>query len=544
MVLSKPCIHPDCPPRDGFIRGQYESVEFIREVPLKPKKSSSTSDLLNHARLGESNVKLEKAALLRNAQQKLDEGGTGDQMLAAMDLDGHTSLAKGILVEEGRKRGKTISFAGSRGFQAKGEAMDTPREDFDDPAEQNPVEWIMITRSDPGGSVPRFMVERGTPAGIVSDASKFLDWACKKEHPVREDYGEKFYEVDQEIERKNSKAEALEAFQTNGRLAGLEVVQESAESSMTLTDETATNREIGPTPPEQQEGVISALTNAAYASLESYAPQAVINHLPGHQKQGTSSTWLSNNPELTDPSASKGDVGADSVASTSDAASFASAEDHFDDTCSVKSSNSKISTLSSGPASPNAKRHEKELAKINLRRKALDEQLSKTRKKETKDKELLTSREEERVRKAEEKHAREMAKQEDKYKKEVARLEAKRAKEAAKEQERKRKAEEKDEKVRLTRERDAARQELEVFKQERDLLRDQIGALQRENTALVAKIGRLEMGKTLLGEVQAEVAGGGRSRSSSVRRGKGESSMLGAEATILGGAEKIGKGSE
>ena len=94
MVISKPCDHPDCPPRDGFIRGQYESIEFVQEIPSKPDDTSSTEE-----------------------------------------------------------------------------------------EQVNPVEWVMITRSDPGGSVPRFMVERGTPSGIVADASKFLDWACKADHP-------------------------------------------------------------------------------------------------------------------------------------------------------------------------------------------------------------------------------------------------------------------------------------------------------------------------------------------------------------------------
>ncbi len=46
------------------------------------------------------------------------------------------------------------------------------------PYESNLVEWIMITRSDPGGGIPRFMVERGTPGSIASDAVKFLDWAA------------------------------------------------------------------------------------------------------------------------------------------------------------------------------------------------------------------------------------------------------------------------------------------------------------------------------------------------------------------------------
>ncbi|RPA86745.1 hypothetical protein BJ508DRAFT_410939 [Ascobolus immersus RN42] len=38
------------------------------------------------------------------------------------------------------------------------------------------IEWIMITRSNPGGNVPKFLVERGTPGSIVEDAKKFLNW--------------------------------------------------------------------------------------------------------------------------------------------------------------------------------------------------------------------------------------------------------------------------------------------------------------------------------------------------------------------------------
>ncbi|KAL9036189.1 MAG: hypothetical protein Q9214_006248, partial [Letrouitia sp. 1 TL-2023] len=224
MVISKPCVHPDCPLREGFIRGQYESIEFIREIPIKPKKSSSAFDLLNQA----SNTKpqeqapsIERAALVRNAHQKLDQGGSGDEMLDSMQITDHVPLAKNILIEEGRKRGKTISFAESRGYEAKGEAVDNLSETrLDDPAEQNPVEWIMVTRSDPGGSVPRFMVERGTPSGIVADAGKFVDWASKKDHPVKDDYGEKREGSEVELARSTSKNETLEAFQPNGYLAG------------------------------------------------------------------------------------------------------------------------------------------------------------------------------------------------------------------------------------------------------------------------------------------------------------------------------------
>ncbi|KAL8831425.1 MAG: hypothetical protein Q9170_005306 [Blastenia crenularia] len=506
MVISKPCIHSGCPPRDGFIRGQYESVEFIREIPIKPKKSASTTNLLQKTQnLGAeaTNSGVPKATLVESAQQALDKGGSGDDMLADMKPNGHMSRVKDVLVQEGRKRGKTISFAESRGVRAKGEAMDTPHDEFTDPAELNPVEWIMITRSDPGGSVPRFMVERGTPSGIVSDASKFLNWACKKEHPVKDDYGEKAQEVDEELAPKKSHAGALEQYQTNGHLAGLEGVQESEAA-----------------PPQ---GFVSTLANAAVAGIETYAPQAVLDRLPGHQSE-ISAVSDANVTEVA------------SARSSSDPASFASAEDHFDDAAL----NSPNSVNASEKPSPSANRQERELMKFHQRKKTLDEKLAQTKDKEGKEAEILSSKDEDRIRKAEEKHAREVEKNEQRYQKEVAKLEAKRVKEEQKALERKRKAEDKDEKVKLARERDATRTELEGVRQERDMLREQIGALQRENTALVAKVGKLEIGKKVLGEVQAEMENGGRSRSSSVRRKKGESTAEpGIEATGLAGAKVV-----
>ncbi|KAL8690497.1 MAG: hypothetical protein Q9218_004073 [Villophora microphyllina] len=530
MVISKPCIHPECPPRDGFIRGQYESVEFIREIPIRPTKSSSTSDLLR-LRRPSTESSIEKAALIRSAQQSLDKGGSSEDMLASMDVDSSKPLAKDVLVQEGRKRGKTISFAESRGERAKGETLDMPHDQFDDPAEQNPVEWIMVTRSDPGGSVPRFMVERGTPSGIVGDASKFLDWACKKEHPVKDDYDEKAQDVDEDIARKNSQAQGLEQYQTNGHLAGLEeAIPESVQSSMTLTSEgTTTNTDQTVSIAKQQEGVMSTLTNAAVAGLESYAPQAVIDRLSGHKSEITDSSFLSNDPETLTSNGNDNVSEAVSTASTSEAASFVSAEEGSD----------KISpsvTRSNAKGSPVQDRHDRELTKFQQRKKALDEQLARTREKETKDKDELTSKEEERIRKAEEKHAREVSKHEQRYQMEVAKIAARHVKDEQKTAERQKRAEEKDQKTKLTKERDAARMELESVKRERDLLRDQVGALQRENTALVARIGKLEVGKQVLGEVQAEIGSVGRSRSSSLR-GKKVENMTGPgiEATVLAG---------
>ena len=481
MVVSKPCIHPQCPPRDGFIRGQYESVEFIRELPRKPKKSSSNLDLPNHG----------------------TDAPNGRP----------TSAASDEAVAEARKRGKTISFAESRGAQARGEAMDTPHDESDD--EGNPVEWIMITRSDPGGSVPRFMVERGTPGSIVADASKFLDWACKKEHPATETEAEK--SVDAGAQEKD-----LEAPQTNGHLAGLD--GPSGRTSPTPSGLEEPGGEPQRAIAEPQGGLLANVANAAKTGIEAYAPQAVADRLPITQQPQLPTT------EDTTLSDRKEDV--DELSTTASTMSFASAEEGFDDSLSTKSSPTQGGS-SKNPESPNQSRHEKELAKLNERKKALDEKFARSREKEVKDKEELTSKEQDRLRKAEEKHKREIEKQEEKYKKEVAKLEAKRAKEASKEEDKRKKEQDKDEKGRLTRERDEARQELDVVKQERDILLDQVGALQKENTSLVARLGKLSEGRSVLKEVQAEVASGTRSRSSSLR-----SKERGKEATILGGEKK------
>ena len=518
MVVSKPCIHPDCPERSGFIRGHYESVEFIREIPMKPKRSLSSTDLLNNQNGRTISPSLEKAAVLRNAEQKW-KSNVPDMSASADDS----------MVAEGRARGRTISFAGSRGAKAKGEAMDNP-EDFET-SEENPVEWILVTRSDPGGSVPRFMVERGTPAGIVGDASKFLDWACKKEHPELSDEGEMIGGHPNHARTNHERASDFGALQTDGHLAGLDGALDIPNSTLSHPDGTTVQRGPESSGMAQAGGLLSSVTNAAYMGIESYAPQAVIDHLPGHSQPATASHSA---PNLQGSLVHNGTKDAETSSITSDSTigSFASAEEGFDDSQSTKSGTSRTAS-SNVKDSSSMSPHEKELAKLNSRKDALNSKLSKIREKETKDKEELTSKEEERIRKAEEKHAREIQKQEEKFKREVARLEDKRKKDLAKEEEKKKKALDKDEKARLAREKDEIKQELEVVSKERDILRDQVKALQKENTALVARIGKLGEGRDVLREVQDEVVGT-RSRSGSLRKGKG----VGVDATVLGSPKK------
>lgn len=541
MVISKPCIHPDCPPREGFIRGEYESVEFIREIPIKPKRSISTTDLLKAGKSRPTSSPVNKDAILRNASQKsrtfpLHQDGASDNQLSEDGHAAHSSESEqGEKASEGRRRGKTISFAESRGQTAKGEQLDTHQGE-DDEAETNPVEWIMITRSDPGGSVPRWMVERGTPSSIVADAGKFLDWACRTEHPPLED--------EDVVHRANGEDVAheekdLRDYQTNGHLAGL--IGNSDDANVPRQDPLVEPSQQTATAPVPG-GIFQNLAGAAYAGLESYAPKAVVDYLPGHQGQ----TEPSSPPKVEAPmvNGQKDKDDASSLTDTSSIASFASADSHFGDEDGEERSISSKTTSSNNKDSPLTSQ-DKELAKLNERKKKLDERLAKTREKEMKDREDLTSKEQAAIKKAEEKHAKEVAKQEERYKKEVAKLEAKKSKEAAKLAERRKKAEDKDEKAKLLREKDEIKAELDVVKKERDILQGQVGELQRENTALAARLGKVDNGKSFLKEVREELLRarkGTRSRSSSLESGGGSGKVGGArsrESTILGQASSL-----
>lgn len=547
MVISRPCIHPDCPPRDGYIRGQYESIEFIREIPLRPKKSSSTTELLK-ARHPRGSTSLHRKSLSQELHGEDHAGSTSDDTRSD-NLEMNASI-------RGRRRGRTISFAESRGFSAKGEAMDANRAESDELDETNPVEWIMVTRSDPGGSVPRFLVERGTPGGIVSDASKFVDWAFKKEHPELMEEVEEGKEDMRGNEDHNGKDQELEAYQTNGHLSGLNDIERQAKPRIQAAQSDITSS--AKAPEHGQGGLFASVANVAYSGIEMYAPQVVINQLPdhhatlSHDQSAVPDGSAVNSRDSIQHGRDSGD--ALSIKSSSSVTSFASAEDHFEDCSSVHSTSDSVSaSITQAKDTSEMTEQEKELAKLEDRRRILDEKLAKVRDKEAKDKEEMTSREGERLRKAEEKHAREVQKQEQKYQKEVARLEAKRAREAAKEEERRRKMEDKDEKARLSREKEQYRQQLEVVSRERDLLKEQVGALQKENTALVAKIGKMGGGSDLLRDVRSELSGRNRSGSlkkmRSVATGGSSSShstsnsVVGFDATVLASTSITASGS-
>ncbi|CAK7238249.1 hypothetical protein SEUCBS140593_010475 [Sporothrix eucalyptigena] len=128
MLVSKPCEHPATPNRQGYVRAQYESVEMIREVRV-PVVPSAKSGKLSPA---ENNRKTRSSINLSHAH-----------------LDGGSHI------------------------------------DFEEDTHETAIEWLMITRNNPGGSVPRFLVDKSTPSSIISDANKFMDWLVAHEVEAR-----------------------------------------------------------------------------------------------------------------------------------------------------------------------------------------------------------------------------------------------------------------------------------------------------------------------------------------------------------------------
>jgi Protein of unknown function (DUF3074) len=486
MIISKPCDHPETQPRDGFVRGNYESVEFIREVPRLPTKTRSSLDLRRLADV-KGNA-LEKEALIRNAETKNTNPLSTSHDNKSMN---NLTVATKANEEANRRRGKTISFSESRAGDLRTDEDETERYD----PESNPVEWIMVTRSDPGGSVPRFMVERGTPGGIVADASKFLDWACQKEH-VGDSKSESHIEF-------GHRRDSFASYEANGHLVGIN--GDAFKEVVTSKDRpsTAPSPLHSQTNSANQSGILSNMTGAFSAGLEAYAPQIVLDHLAGHSQQESEDTTslASTTPAL------KTDNDDDDTSDSLSTTSFASADSHLDNdsdhATNLSPSTSRISSSSQkddkgkSKSKPQLTPHEKELQKLDARRAALDAKLASMRSKSAKSAESQTAKEKEAIRKAEEKYAKELRKQEEKYRREVEKIEERRLREIKRGEEKKRKEGEKkdgeSEVKKVKRERDEAREGVKKLKREiKDVWVKQVGDLQKENTGLAARVGRLE----------------------------------------------------
>lgn len=481
MIVSRPVEHPDAPERPGYVRGTYESVEIIREIPLHQAQpvTQSTPNLLS---------------------------------LAPEDQ------------HQGRSRGATVGFAESRGLEAKGEQRDLHHASASDrdmaspglDPELNPVEWTMITRSDPGGGLPRFLVERGTPDAMMGDVDKFLRWACRYEevpHPAEENSA-------QDVALKESTGQQQQGDNT---IKETEANWNQSPMAKDGSNEKPETHSI--TQHSGDIGMISNITHALEAGIAAYAPTTVSEHVHNYlhrreqpinsEDQGVSSpetssinSFMSAEEIRRLSTAPEQPVGPDAGQST-DMLSVASATSSHDA--------GMAEIVQSGITNDNKtlNTHDKEVLKLAQQREKLDRKLAKKRREEEERLKKHEEKEQSEKDKARQKLEQEMRKVEEKHRKEVEKLEARKAKEAKKAEERRAK---RDHQARLSmviRERDDFRSQLDTFKRENQLLLKRVEELQRENTAMASRLGKLGGADALKG-LQEEIQEG-RKRAVSMR---------------------------
>ncbi|KAK0621353.1 hypothetical protein B0T17DRAFT_494206 [Bombardia bombarda] len=460
MLVSRPCAHPECPPRQGFIRGQYESVEVIREVPL------------------------EKPAPLRRARSSVD---LTREELKPESLDG--TMAK-----------EAVLRSANRAAAAAAAAAD---EDPDEP--EMAIEWFMVTRSDPGGSVPRFMVEKGTPGGITNDAGRFLKWLATKEI---DDLKTTVDAVDLSPQQRSQTD--VPASSSTDKKAQSKSTATTATTQQSPINNTTESRQQAESPPSGFYGMIAGALGVA-GSVVANRVAAFAGSAMGTDDEDYNAAAAAADAETTTDDDSDDD---DSLSNHSyvsaeegdKSVSVSAASASVADLTSIRSVRSGLSENSQTPATApttsssaaNAQ-HEKELKKLQARRHKLQEKMERARErassKARRDNETNTDKDAQALAKLREKHGRDMARQEEKFQRDMRRLEEKRRHEEKRAEERKRKAVERQEKANVQMELERLRAERDVARKEIELLKGQVGELQAQNTMLVARLGKLGVGQ-------------------------------------------------
>ncbi|KAK4137146.1 hypothetical protein BT67DRAFT_453545 [Trichocladium antarcticum] len=437
MIVSRPVEHPDCPPRPGFIRGQYESVELIREVPVERplRRTRSSVDLRREEVKSGDGEHLGREAVLRAAKRAIEDGAESEGELAR---------------------------------SAGGDGGDV----------EMAVEWLMVTRSDPGGSVPRFMVEKGTPGGVITDAGKFLRWLSSRsldDLTARRGEGQ-----DQQKRRSSEETEQL-----------------AATISSHDHRPNGTTEPYNEPPPASGTGIYGMITSALEAAgsavasrVAAFAPASLV----------TTDSDLSDSESVSSDvsfaSAEEGSLSNPHPAEPNPAADNASTQSTHSALSETASHATSQATLSRAQA-----QHEKELHKLQQRmhraREKLERAAARRRAKNgnngasnPEDNASTADKDAQALAKLREKHAREQARQQERYERELQRIADKRAAEERKAAERRRKQAERDEKADLQMELERVRAERDVARKEVEMMRERVGELQAQNTMLVARLGR------------------------------------------------------
>lgn len=434
MIVSKPCAHPDCPPRNGLIRGFYESVEIIREVPIeKPLRRTRSSVDMRREEFQLSNQQIDGQSLGKEAARR--------------------SAARNAMQSSEQSLPRSMSAV-------------PPQETEDDSGVEMAVEWIMITRSDPGGSVPRFMVEKGTPGGIINDAGRFLRWLDTKTMQQLEDNDDS---IVTDVPADDEKPPMLPPRERQTP-SGL------AEQHVTYAN-TVQDQE----PPTGLYSMITGVLGAASSAVASHLPR--IAYTSGQE---------------TDPDSYPDDSDSDeSDRSYASAPEPEEASKRMDD--KLKSRATDLTSLHSGKSEDSAvssravaatTAHEKQLQKLQERYRKLEEKMARQQERSIQQgKQKEGSDDSTALTKLREKHEREIAKQEENYRKEVKKLEEKRLREEKKAEERRKKEAEKEARGNLAMELERMRVERDIALKQIDILKEQVGDLQAQNTKLVARLG-------------------------------------------------------
>lgn len=424
MVVSKPCIHPECAPRAGYIRGSYESVEIIREVPIeKPLRQIRSSVDLRHEDIENLPTAARRSA--RESEQSLPRSMTELPPHEA-DADPHPKI----------------------------------------PGPEMAVEWIMVTRSDPGGSVPRFMVEKGTPGGIVNDAGRFTKWLETKSAA---DFDES---PDDDIKKEAIESEVAPALPPRpGQQATDPAIRRKPVQPVVVEEDV---------PPSGLYTMITGLVGGAASAVANHLPH--INYLSGQETD----------PKTSDDS----DYDSDSDSGRS----FASAPEpepeaeSARDLDKAKNSGGDLTSLLSAKSDDSGTKasttqHEKQLKKLQERYRKIEEKMSKQQERSLQSKQ--NQGDDDALAKLKEKHEKEVARQAENYRKETKKLEEKRLREEKKMEERRRKEAEKEARGNLAMELERTKVERDMALKQIDILKEHIGELQSQNTTLVAKLGKL-----------------------------------------------------
>ncbi|KAG6126721.1 hypothetical protein E4U38_006764 [Claviceps purpurea] len=436
MIVSKPCVHPECPPRQGIIRGQYESVEIIREIPAEVEDDDGA-------------------------------GATRKRSLSSADLPSSD-------------RHKSANL-GRAGDDAGGNP--SPRA----------IEWLMITRSDPGGSVPRFLIEKGTPPGIIGDAGKFLDWITELTTAPNDDAEETKHanggdspfgegHITSHHDRVAQKHRPTTS--NNTQTQGLTQRPSQAFSQASSQSQNADHSDWTPSSTGLY-GIINGALGVAGAVASGLRSQLGIPSSFTSSSQDSLDSNTQGHQDMHDD--------ADRQSDASSLRSFASAleksitgEKAAPESSSIYSDESKSQRLPSLET--------KDLQKLLERRQKLDRSYAQFQERMRSMREDAKEKDASSLAKLREKHDKEVAKQEAKYEREIRKLEEKRAQEERKAEARRMKVAERQEKSSLTLELEKARTDRDVAMKEIELLRGQVGELQAQNTMLVVKLGRVAGG--------------------------------------------------